>query len=219
MQTLTNTRHFSSFDRWLSCFDRGLKAILNVNSANSSRSNPAKEIPDLVLDETERKKSAGLMRVNHTGEICAQALYQGQSLAMRNQRTCETLLQAAAEEIDHLIWCQQRLRELNSHTSYLNFFWYTGSFLMGTLVGLFPNETNLGFVIETEQQVSAHLKKHLEILPSKDLRSRGILEQMLIDEQQHATYALKAGGKALPISIGRMMKITSKIMTKTAYFV
>lgn len=207
-------RHFSSVDQWLISFDRGLKAILNQTPPD--RPNPATDVPDIVLSQTEQKKSAALLRVDHAGEICAQALYQGQALTTRHEHTRKLLFQSAQEEMDHLAWCQTRLNELNSHPSYLNFLWYSGSFFIGMLFGLLPPKLNLGFVAETEHQVMKHLETHLEELPPKDLKSRAILEQMLTDEAQHATQALKSGGEALTDTITFIMKITAKIMTTTA---
>ena len=190
-----------------------------VDQATPQRTNPAQDVPDMVLSEQEQKKSAALLRVDHAGEICAQALYQGQSLTARKQNTRELLLQSAQEEVDHLAWCQTRLNELNSHPSYLNFLWYSGSFFIGLLFGLFPDKLNLGFVAETEHQVGKHLESHLEALPSKDLRSRAILEQMYLDEQQHGAQALQSGGEALPNAMRLVMKATAKIMTNTAYWI
>jgi len=198
-------------------FDRGLRAI--THKATPHRINPAKDIPDLVLSKHEEKKSAALLRVDHAGEICAQALYQGQSLTTQNAKTRQLLLEAAQEEVDHLAWCQTRLQELNSHISYLSFFWYSGSFIIGLLFGLCPDRLNLGFVAETEHQVTKHLEEHLEALSPKDLRSRAILEQMRVDEQQHATLALTSGGETLPKPMRLGMKMIAKIMTTTAYWV
>jgi 3-demethoxyubiquinol 3-hydroxylase len=216
-ESIAESRNFSNFDRWLSNVDRGLKAMMRL--ADSDRPSPAQEIPDLILDESDRKKSAALMRINHIGEVCAQALYQGQSLTTRNQETHSMLLKAATEEIDHLIWCQKRLYELNSRSSYLIFFWYSGSFLIGTMVGLFPNSINLGFIAETERQVSAHLDEHLEKMAIKDLRSRAILSQMRKDEQEHGDRALQEGGETLPTPVQRLMTAASKVMTITAFWI
>ncbi len=214
---LANTRNFSNLDQWLISFDHGLKAILQQTAP--CRPNPAQQVTESALTSTDKKKSAALLRVDHAGEICAQALYQGQALAARDPHARKLLLEAAQEEIDHLIWCQDRLNELNSHPSYLNFLWYCGSFLIGTVFGLLPNQLNLGFVAETEHQVMKHLESHLNELPPKDLRSRKILEQMRIDEEQHATKALKSGGKTPSRWIQLLMKTTAKVMTTTAYWV
>lgn len=210
-------RNFSAFDHWLSGVDYALKAMTGVLAL--SRPNPAQEVPDMVLDEVDRKKSAELMRVNYAGEVCAQALYQGQSLTTQEPNVRSMLLKAAMEEIDHLVWCKTRLYELESYTSYLNFFWYGGSFLMGIFVGLFPNPVNLGFVAETERQVGLHLNQHLQELPTKDLRSQAILSQMQLDEAKHETQAREEGGEMLPMPIQRLMKLTSKVMTVTARWV
>lgn len=210
-------RNFSSLDQWITSFDQGLKATLG--SAVSKRPNPAQNITDHILTEKDQKKAAALMRVNHVGEICAQALYQGQSLTVPAKPIRHLLLQSAQEEIDHLVWCQERLAELNSHPSYLNFLWYGGAFLIGVTFGLSPREVNLGFVAETERQVIIHIDKHLETLPPKDLRSRAILAQMRADEAHHAISALNAGGKSLPRGIQLLMRATAKVMTTVAYWI
>lgn len=210
-------RHFSSLDQWIISFDCGLRAVLQ--QAPPNRQNPANDVPDVVLNQIEQKTSAALLRVDHAGEVCAQALYQGQALTTRHEQTRKLLLESAKEEIDHLSWCQSRLNELNSHSSYLNFLWYSGSLLIGMLFGLLPRQFNLGFVAETERQVMKHLEDHLDQLPTKDLKSRAILEQMLADEEQHATQALKSGGTSLSRQIAFIMKITAKMMTVTAYWI
>jgi ubiquinone biosynthesis monooxygenase Coq7 len=159
------------------------------------------------------------MRIDHTGEVCAQALYQGQALTSRSSSVREKMQQSALEENDHLIWCRQRLQELHSHTSYLNPIWYTGSLLIGILAGLLGDRWNLGFVAETEHQVSHHLQKHLEQLPKNDIKSTKILQQMQMDELHHATVAIEGGAKALPETIKQLMKILSKLMTTTTYWI
>jgi ubiquinone biosynthesis monooxygenase Coq7 len=157
------------------------------------------------------------MRVNHVGEVCAQALYQSQKLVARDPQIRAMLEHSAQEEMDHLAWCETRLKELDSHTSYLNPFWYAGSFAIGLLAGLAGDKWSLGFVAETEKQVEAHLENHLEKLPLEDQRSRAIVDQMRIDEIEHGQAALHAGGATLPEPIQKVMQAVSKVMTTTAY--
>lgn len=170
---------------------------------------------DAVLKE--KKHSAGLMRVNHTGEVCAQALYKGQAMTARSETIREQMQHSAREEEDHLAWCQQRLNELNSHTSYLNPLWYGGSLALGVVAGLAGDKWSLGFVAETERQVTKHLEEHLEQLPADDLESRRIVTQMRIDEQKHAHIACEAGAAELPQPIKLGMRLMSKIMTTITY--
>jgi ubiquinone biosynthesis monooxygenase Coq7 len=169
------------------------------------------------LDVAERKHAAGLMRVNHVGEVCAQALYQSQKLLARDSQIQEMLEHSAQEEMDHLAWCETRLKELDSHTSYLNPLWYAGSFAIGLVAGLAGDKWSLGFVAETEKQVESHLESHLQKLPETDHRSRAIVEQMRVDEIAHGQAALNAGGESLPEPIQKMMQALSKLMTTTAY--
>jgi ubiquinone biosynthesis monooxygenase Coq7 len=217
MNFSSSPRNLSHFDHWLVSFDRGLKAILHPTAPG--RENPAGDIPDWRLNALERKKAAALMRIDHTGEICAQALYQGQALTTREKQTCTILLQSAQEEVDHLLWCRERLRELRSHPSYLDPVWYSGSFLIGVAFGFLPESLNLGFVAETEHQVMVHLDKHLKALPAKDLRSRAILQQMYKDEKHHATQAVQSGGKKLAFPIQLVMKAMSRVMTTVTYWI
>jgi ubiquinone biosynthesis monooxygenase Coq7 len=170
------------------------------------------------LSETERKHSAGLMRVNHTGEICAQALYRGQAFLAKNSATKAHLLKAADEEVAHLNWCHKRLYQLDSHTSYLNVFWYTASFGIGIIAGLAGDSWSLGFVAETEDQVSSHLENHLTSLPQEDKESRSIVTAMLADESRHADQARSKGGRELPSPVKMLMRFQSKVMTSTAYY-
>jgi ubiquinone biosynthesis monooxygenase Coq7 len=197
-------------------FDTALRSI--VGGANAGRPTPGSSTTlNQSLDAAERKHAAGLMRVNHVGEVCAQALYQSQKLVARNPQIQEMLNHSAQEEMDHLAWCETRLQELGSHTSYLNPVWYAGSFAIGLAAGLAGDKWSLGFVVETEKQVENHLESHLEKLPLEDHRSRAIVEQMRIDEIEHGRAALDAGGVALPDPIQKLMKIVSKVMTTTAY--
>jgi len=206
----------SPIDRLVIEFDTALRSVLG--GANAQRPTPGSEISSKsVLDTQERKHAAGLMRVNHVGEVCAQALYQSQKLVARNPQIQEMLSHSGQEEMDHLAWCETRLQELGSHTSYLNPFWYAGSFAIGLAAGLAGDKWSLGFVAETEKQVENHLESHLEKLPQEDQRSRAIVEQMRIDEIEHGQSALKAGGVALPEPVQKMMQLISKVMTKTAY--
>lgn len=210
-------RHHSLLDTVLINFDQGLRTL--TGAAVASRANPAAEIVDTKLSAVQQKHAAGLMRVNHAGEVCAQALYQGQALVADKIKVRETLEQAACEEHDHLAWCQQRLRELESHTSYLDPVWYLGSFLLGIMAGLISDRFSLGFVAETERQVVEHLDKHLQQLPATDAKSMAVLQQMRTDELHHATTANQAGAVVLPVPVQVAMQITSKIMTTLAYWI
>jgi len=205
-------------DHLITSFDNALRTLHGVYSSQS-RPNPAGNMDEAELDDNERKHIAGLMRVDHVGEICAQALYQGQALTARDEKTRQHMLEAAAEETDHLAWCDDRLQELGSHTSLLNPLWYAGSFAIGAAAGLAGKGWNLGFVVETERQVEAHLDEHLQQLPEKDRRSRIILQQMKEDEIRHADNAQHAGGKPLPGPVKDGMRLASRIMTSFAYWV
>ena len=203
-------------DRFIIEFDTALRSV--VGGANAQRPTPGSESgAHSTLDATERKHAAGLMRVNHVGEVCAQALYQSQKLVARNPQIQEMLAHSGQEEMDHLAWCETRLKELGSHTSYLNPFWYAGSFAIGLIAGLAGDKWSLGFVAETEKQVENHLESHLKKLPEEDHRSRAIVDQMRLDEIEHGQAALHAGGIALPEPIQKMMQAISKVMTSTAY--
>ena len=203
-------------DRLIIEFDTALRSI--AGGANAGRPTPeSHSATKHTLDAAERKHAAGLMRVNHVGEVCAQALYQSQKLVARDPQIREMLEHSAQEEMDHLAWCETRLKELDSHTSYLNPFWYAGSFAIGLLAGLAGDKWSLGFVAETEKQVEAHLENHLEKLPLEDQRSRAIVDQMRIDEREHGQAALHAGGATLPEPIQKIMQTVSKVMTTTAY--
>ena len=206
----------SPIDRLIIEFDTALRTI--VGGANAGRPTPGSSTtPNQSLDAAERKHAAGLMRVNHVGEVCAQALYQSQKLVARNPQIQEMLNHSAQEEMDHLAWCEKRLKELGSHTSYLNPFWYAGSFAIGLLAGLAGDQWSLGFVAETEKQVENHLQSHLETLPENDQQSRAIVQQMRLDEIEHGKEAIDAGGVVLPPVIQKLMQASSKFMTSTAY--
>lgn len=197
-------------------FDRALRAIVGVTPMR--RPVPISDIEDkTVLTEEERKHAAGLMRVNHVGEVCAQALYQSQKLTGKSEDVRSQLDHAALEEEDHLAWCAKRLEDLNSRPSLLNPLWYLGSFAIGTVAGLAGDRWSLGFVVETERQVEKHLDGHLQELPAKDYASRAIVEQMRADEIAHGEMAKKAGGSELPKVVTKAMEMVSRVMTKTAY--
>ena len=206
----------SLIDRFIAEFDTALRSV--VGGANSRRPTPGSNaMSNANLDAAQRKHAAGLMRVNHVGEVCAQALYQSQKMLARDPEIQAMLEHSGQEEMDHLAWCETRLQELGSHPSYLNPFWYAGSFVIGMIAGLAGDRWSLGFVAETEKQVENHLESHLEKLPQEDLRSRAIVDQMRIDEIEHGQAALHAGGVALPEPIQKVMRGMSKVMTTAAY--
>ena len=209
-------RHYSLFDRFLIHTDTALRTLVGKPMA-THRPYPADGIDECQLDAAENKHIAGLMRVNHAGEVSAQALYQGQSLTAHDDAVRQKLERAALEENDHLVWTKNRLRELGERTSVLNPLWYSGSFAIGVFAGALGDRWNLGFLAETEHQVVRHLDSHLEQLPACDGRSRAILEQMKIDEAKHATTALDYGGKSLPFPVKKLMQAMSKVMTGTTY--
>jgi ubiquinone biosynthesis monooxygenase Coq7 len=205
-------------DRLIEELDASL--LILTGSSHASRANPAGlQSPEEkgALSTEEQKHSAGLMRINHVGEVCAQALYRGQAAACNDSATVALLKKAAAEEVDHLAWCNQRLKELHSRPSLLNPVWYAGSFALGLLAGRAGVARSLGFMAETERQVEAHLEDHLNQLPAQDLRSRLIVEQMKTDEMHHRVTAQEHGAQELPAAIKGLMTLMSKIMTKTAY--
>ena len=210
------TRNYSPIDNLLISLDQAVRTVFGKPQV-TERPDPANGFDLPKLSSKEASHSAGLMRTNHAGEVCAQALYQGQALTAKLPEVRTSMERAAQEENDHLEWCAGRLKELGSQTSYLNPFWYIGSFAMGATAGLIGDKWSLGFVAETERQVVRHLDKHLTQLPEKDGRSRAILEQMKSDELRHATTALEAGAAELPDPVKKLMCLTSKIMTKTAY--
>ncbi len=185
----------------------------------TGREYPAEGISDEYISTQDKLEAARLMRVNHVGEVCAQALYQSQAMTARNSLTREKMQQSSSEENDHLDWCEQRLDELGGRTSLLNPLWYAGSFVIGTVAGLAGDRWNLGFVAETENQVVRHLEDHLQRLSADDLRSRAIVEQMKIDEGEHATAAMAAGGSPLPLPVQQGMQLMSKAMTRIAYWI
>ncbi|MCC7462139.1 MAG: 2-polyprenyl-3-methyl-6-methoxy-1,4-benzoquinone monooxygenase [Gammaproteobacteria bacterium] len=193
--------------------DNALRALFAPAQAARDLSLP----PATELSEPERRHVAGLMRVNHAGEIAAQALYHGQALVARSPATRDFLLRAASEEGDHLAWCEQRLRELGARASILNPVWYAGSFTIGALAAALSDRVSLGFISETERQVEGHLAGHLAALPPQDTRTRCILEQMQRDEARHGDHAERAGAAPLPAPVRALMRATARIMTETAY--
>jgi len=210
------TRRLSLLDSLLIQVDHALRTVA-VDKPPHDRLSPAKKESEQELTEQEKSHAAGLMRVNHTGEVCAQALYQGQALTAKLTSVRSEMEQAADEEIDHLAWCQERVNQLGSHTSLLNPLWYGLSFGIGATTGLISDKLSLGFVAATEDQVCQHLESHLNKLPPQDDKSRAIVEQMLEDEAKHADAALDAGGLKFPAPVKGLMTIISKAMTKTSY--
>lgn len=184
--------------------------------ADSAHENQA-EPPDTNMGVQQQQHAAGLMRVNHCGEVCAQALYRGQALTARSAEVRATMQKSALEEEDHLAWCEQRLQDLGSHTSYLNPIWYGLSFSMGALTGLIGDRVSLGFVAATEEQVCQHLNEHMHRLPEDDSKSRAVVQQMLLDEQRHADAAMEEGGLAFPGVVKQAMTLVSRAMTETTY--
>jgi 3-demethoxyubiquinol 3-hydroxylase len=203
-------------DQLISDLDQALRTILGVH--RSRRPNPAGHLADTITSPANRKHIAGLMRVNHSGEVAAQALYAGQALTAKGAATQASMIEAAQEETDHLAWCAERIDELGGRQSLLNPLWFAGSFAIGALAGLAGDKISLGFVAETEKQVGHHLDSHLRELPQSDARTRAIIEQMSIDEARHGQNATKAGASELPPPIRTLMKLTSKVMTRTAYW-
>ncbi len=202
-------------DRLIVSFDRGLRTLFGP--AVSTREVPGESLPDAGLDETQRRHAAALMRVNHTGEVCAQALYQGQALTARSPRARSTLENAAEEETEHLAWTGRRIEELGGRTSVLNPLFYAASFAMGAATGLLGDRWSMGFLAETERQVVEHLDGHLKNLPVDDTRSRAIVEAMRSDEARHASTAREHGGAELPAPVRGLMRLASAVMTRTTY--
>lgn len=210
-----NIRTLSPLDRLLMGGERALEAIAGTPA--STRASPASGIAEADMDDAERRHAAGLMRINHTGEVCAQALYLGQAALARDADNRTHLLQAASEETDHLAWCAQRLQQLDSRPSWLNPLWYLGSYAIGAAAAMAGDPISLGFVVETEHQVEAHLAEHLEKLPGQDQRSRAILTQMQADEIRHAQAAQQRGGIDLPFPVPSLMHLSSMVMKAVAY--
>jgi 3-demethoxyubiquinol 3-hydroxylase len=212
-----STRKLSPVDRVFEQLDQAVRTVL-APAPGASRPNPADDLPDPPMTDRERRHAAGLMRVNHAGEVMAQGLYQGQALTARLDHVREAMEQAAIEEFDHLKWCEDRLAELGEQPSRLGPIWYSGAFLLGAGAGLAGDRWSLGFVSETEAQVINHLEDHLGRLPPGDLRSRAIIEQMKTDEAHHGAEARAAGGLPLPAPVRGLMATLSRFMTRTAYW-
>ncbi|MDY3198226.1 MAG: 2-polyprenyl-3-methyl-6-methoxy-1,4-benzoquinone monooxygenase [Pseudomonadaceae bacterium] len=211
-----STRQYNLFDRLLVQGEQAMRTLV-PGAAQAARPSPAQHLRSDAVAEDQRRHVAGLMRINHTGEVCAQALYQGQALTAKLPDIREQMEQAAAEEIDHLAWCEQRLNELGSRPSLLNPLFYGLSFGLGAVAGRISDRISLGFVAATEQLVERHLDDHLTRLPKDDLKSRAILEQMRDDEIEHANHALQAGGVVFPRPIKGVMKLMSRVMTSATY--
>lgn len=213
---MSSQRQYSPIDRLLLQADAAMRTLI-PNSSHASRPSPAVVEPKSTLDAEQMRHIAGLMRINHTGEVCAQALYQGQALTAKLPEIREQMELAAEEEVDHLVWCEQRIRELGSQTSLLNPLFYGLSFAIGATAGAISDKVSLGFVAATEDQVCKHLDDHLQQIPATDRKSRAILEQMRIDEEEHAHIALEAGGYRFPAPIKFGMSLMAKVMTSSTY--
>ncbi|MEH6639748.1 MAG: 2-polyprenyl-3-methyl-6-methoxy-1,4-benzoquinone monooxygenase [Porticoccaceae bacterium] len=216
--TINNT---SGLDRLLSEADHALRVIAGKQPASERFPTPAADAtePGSQFSDEQRKRSAGLMRVNHSGEVCAQALYRGQALTAKLEHTRAEMDTAAEEELEHLSWCEQRLDDLDSHTSALNPLWYVASFGLGAAAGLVSDRLSLGFVAATEDQVCRHLSEHLAQLPEHDVESKAVVEQMLADEAQHADRARTAGAMEFPAPLKSAMTAVSGLMTRSSYFI
>ena len=204
-------------EQLITTFDAGLRTLFAT--AHAARPRPDADLEDPALDDASKHHAAALMRINHVGEVCAQALYSGQAITSKNPQIVKALQRAAAEETDHLAWCEARISELGGHKSLLNPLWYAGSFTLGAVAGVLGDKWNLGFLAETESQVAAHLQNHLQQLSNADIKTRTIVNQMQQDEAAHASEANALGASELPAPIKAAMKIASKIMTKTAYYI
>jgi ubiquinone biosynthesis monooxygenase Coq7 len=216
-QMLVPGRTYSWLDQLLTPADEALKTLFATS--RSVRPSPAEAEPENLSIPAERRQVAGLMRVNHAGEIAAQALYRGHALVSHAEATRIAMLEAGREENDHLAWCAERIQELDGHTSVLNPLWYAGSFIIGAIAGLAGDRASLGFVGETERQVVAHLEGHLRRLPMQDARSRAILQQMRNDEERHGHDAMSAGGATLPAPVRALMQSTASVMTAIARWI
>lgn len=213
----SSNRQYSALDQFLFHIDNGVRTLLGAPDV-TQRKNPADDIAEADLSDSDRQLAGRLMRINHAGEVSAQGLYQGQALTAKLPEVREQMNHAAQEENDHLDWCDKRCRELGTHVSYLSPFWYMGSLTIGAIAGKIGDKWSLGFVSETEYQVVRHLESHLAQLSPDDNKSRAILEQMKVDELHHAVIAEDAGAADLPAAVKLAMNITSKVMTKGAYY-
>jgi ubiquinone biosynthesis monooxygenase Coq7 len=216
MTSRTAIGNLSALDRALIEIERALETVF-VAAPVATQASPAGDLPDTALDDTARRHAAGLMRVNHVGEVCAQALYFGQAAVARSAGMRGQMLEAAAEETNHLAWCGERLEELGSRPSLLNPLWYAGAYAIGVTAGLIGDRLSLGFVVETERQVEAHLGEHLHALPAGDERSRAIVRRMKEDEARHADHAMAAGARRLPAPLPGLMRLASRVMKTVAY--
>ena len=212
-------RNLSPLDRLIASADQALRILFRAGHDQTARPYPAEGIGETVADSAQRREVAALMRVNHAGEIAAQALYQGQALVASDSVTRVRLIEAGREEAEHLAWCSRRIDELGGRTSVLNPLWYAGSFAIGALAGLTGDRNSLGFVAETERQVVEHLEHHLQLLPQEDQRTRAIVRQMSADEARHGNNAVSAGAATLPSFARGVMRLTAKVMTRSAYWV
>ncbi len=211
-----HTRQLTPLDRLLASANNALRTVASP-AGRSARRYPAEGMEDANLDADQRAHAAGLMRVNHAGEVAAQALYQGHAAVARDKQTKEQMQRAADEEFDHLAWCEQRINELGEEPSRLSPLWYAGAFAIGAGSGVLGDKWSLGFIAETERQVCAHLDSHLTQLPDQDARSRAIVKQMRDEEAEHGENAIAAGAAKLPRVVASLMRATARIMTKTAY--
>jgi ubiquinone biosynthesis monooxygenase Coq7 len=211
-------RELTPLDRLLASANNALRTVA-APAGRAARPNPAEHIIDADLDERQKAHAAGLMRINHAGEVAAQALYQGHAAVARDPAVEDQMQHAADEEFDHLAWCEQRVNELGENVSKLTPVWYAGAFAIGAASGILGDRWSLGFIRETEDQVCAHLDSHLDSLPAEDAKSRAIVEQMRDEEEEHGENAARAGAAELPWPVRRLMQITAKVMTKTAYWV
>lgn len=211
-----SNRQLSILDQFITQIDHGLRTVL-ADAPPPERVSPASDEKDVELSSKDRDHAIGLMRVNHTGEVCAQALYQGQALTAKLPGVREQMREAAVEEVDHLAWCEDRIKDLGGRTSLLNPLFYAASFGIGAGAGLISDKLSLGFVAATEDQVCSHLKTHLDQLPQDDLKSRAVVQEMLADEERHAQAALDAGGYKFPSPVKKAMTLISAVMTKGSY--
>lgn len=212
-------RNFSMLDNLINGFDNALRSVCVPQHRACARATPGKDLKDAAMSNADRQHVIGLLRVNHAGEVCAQALYQGQALTAKLAKTRQEMLVAQNEEIDHLAWCEDRLKELGGRVSVLNIFWYLNSFMLGALAGILGDELSLGFVAETERQVVRHLQKHLAKIPADDLKTKEILHNMELDEAKHAQMAEDSGAKQLPKLVKTIMGICSKFLTVGSYYI
>lgn len=212
-------RNFSILDKAINGFDNALRTICVPENRSSARETPGKNNADIVMSSPDKRHVIGLLRVNHAGEVCAQALYQGQALTAKLEKTRQEMLIAQNEEIDHLAWCEERLSDLGGRVSILNPLWYLNSFMIGAVAGILGDGLSLGFVAETERQVVKHLQKHLTKIPENDIKTKAILSNMELDEAKHAKMAEDSGAVQLPFVIQKIMNICSKFLTIGSYYI